>query len=612
MYSRSVFGLSLLLFFGVQSCKEAISTAPAPIRIAFMADVHLHDIYGEFTDTEYRGVLNPKTGKHNTIRTMDAQLKSTRIFNENYFAFLAALDDVVEREIKIVVLPGDFSDDGQPLNIRAVRRMLDEYTDQHGITFLAITGNHDPVRPFTREAGKRDFLGVYGRPQAIVSKEGHFELDADDLPPVISADIKNWGYAEILEELRAFGFFPQEDFLYWETPFSKYDAAYSFEAAQEASLLENRKYANGGAGLLVPDVSYLIEPVKDLWLLALDANVYLPQDDLSGIDDNPDDFGSASVGYNNVLTNKRHLIPWAESVAKRAKKLGKTLIAFSHYPMVDFNDDASGLMAKFFGAGKMQLQRVPQEEVATAFADAGIQLHVGGHMHINDTGIRTTENGNTLFNIQVPSLAAYMPGYKILTIHSKEKIEVETIIIEEVNGFDELFPLYEKEQAYLSQTNAEKPWNADILKVKTYKEFTEWHLKELVRLRFIPQDWNSEVAIRLLNATGRELLLTGRLDSQKSVELKLSSDSLNIDSFEEWTGFDMLLDYYRLRSADELAIKDIGESRIDQYSRLANHLLGVEDAALSLWGELFLKTLQGQPADHFLVAFKTGIIERLN
>lgn len=612
MYCRSVFGLSLLLFFGIQSCKDAIPTAPAPIKIAFMADVHLHDIYGEFTDTEYRGVLNPKTGKHNTIRTMEAQLKSTRIFNENYFAFLAALDDVVEREIKIVVLPGDFSDDGQPLNIRAVRRILDEYTDQHEITFLAITGNHDPVRPFTREAGKRDFLGVNGKPQAIVSKEDLFELDADDLPPVICADIKNLGYAEILEELRAFGFFPQEDFLYWETPFSKYDAAYSFEAAQEASLLENRKYANGGAGLLVPDVSYLIEPVKGLWLLALDANVYLPKDDLSGMDDNPDDFGSASVGYNNVLTHKKHLIPWAESVAKRAKKLGKTLIAFSHYPMVDFNDDASGLMAKFFGAGKMQLQRVPPEEVATAFADAGIQLHVGGHMHINDTGIRTTENGNTLFNIQVPSLAAYMPGYKILTIHSKQKIEVETVIIEEVNGFDELFPLYEMERAYLSQTNAEKPWNADILKVKTYKEFTEWHLKELVRLRFIPQDWNSDFAMGLLNGTGRELLLRGRLDSQKSVALELSSDSLNIDSFEEWTGFDMLLDYYRLRSADELAIKDIGESRIDQYSRLANHLLGVEDAALSLWGELFLKTLQGQPADHFLIAFKTGTIERLN
>src|SRR5690606_4518111 len=106
-----------------------------------------------------------------------------------------------------------------------------------------------------------------------------------------------------------------------------------------------------------------------------------------------------------------------------------TLIAFSHYPMVDFNDDASHELKSLFGANKMQLQRVPTEEVAQQFADAGIQIHFGGHMHINDTGVRTTAKGNTLFNIQTPSLAAYMPAYKILTIHSNEEVEVETVVI---------------------------------------------------------------------------------------------------------------------------------------------------------------------------------------
>ncbi|MEQ9301250.1 MAG: metallophosphoesterase [Cyclobacteriaceae bacterium] len=572
-----------------------------------MADVHLQDIYGEFTDTDYRGVLNPKTGRHNTIRTMEAQLKSTRLFNENYFAFLAALDDVVKRNIKLVVLPGDFSDDGQPLNIRALRKILDQYSKQHGITFLATTGNHDPVRPFTKEAGKKDFLGIKGMPQAIISKAGLYELGADQLSPIISTDIKNWGYAEILQELRAFGFFPQEDFLYWETPFSKYNDTYSFEAAQEASLLENRKYANGEAGLLVPDVSYLIEPVEDVWLLALDANVYLPKDRLSGINGNPDDFGGASVGYNNVLTHKKYLISWAKNVSQRAKKQGKTLIAFSHYPMVDFNDDASGMMENLLGEGKMQLQRVPREEVATAFADAGIQIHVGGHVHINDTGIRTTENGNTLFNIQVPSLAAYMPGYKILTIHSEKEIEVETVVMDEVMGFDELFPLYQMEWDYLKQI-----WKRDILKVNNYGEFTEWHLKELVRMRFIPQDWNSDFAKALLHSTGKELLLRGRKDSQKSMAQELPGDSLNLKSFEEWTGFDMLIDFYRLRNADELALKDIDENRMDQYIRLATHMSGIEDVSFNTWGQLFLKTLQGQPADHFRIALDAGTIERLS
>ncbi len=70
-------------------------------------------------------VLRGLPGKHKaaTIRTMAAQLQSTRLFNENYFAFKAALDDVVRRKVKLVVLPGDFSDDGQSLHIRGLKQL---------------------------------------------------------------------------------------------------------------------------------------------------------------------------------------------------------------------------------------------------------------------------------------------------------------------------------------------------------------------------------------------------------------------------------------------------------------------------------------------------------
>jgi 3',5'-cyclic AMP phosphodiesterase CpdA len=62
-----------------------------------------------------------------------------------------------------VVLPGDFSDDGQPMNVRGLKNILNEYTQKYDITFLATTGNHDPVRPFAQEAGKTDFLGTNGQ-----------------------------------------------------------------------------------------------------------------------------------------------------------------------------------------------------------------------------------------------------------------------------------------------------------------------------------------------------------------------------------------------------------------------------------------------------------------
>lgn len=89
--------------------------------------MHFQDLYGEFSDSNFKGIENPKTGKKTILRTMDSQLHSTRIFNENYFAFLAALDDIAKRNIKIVALPGDYTDDGQAYNLRGLKKVLEEY-----------------------------------------------------------------------------------------------------------------------------------------------------------------------------------------------------------------------------------------------------------------------------------------------------------------------------------------------------------------------------------------------------------------------------------------------------------------------------------------------------
>lgn len=94
--------------------------------VAFMADVHFQDVYGDLKSSAFKGVPTA-SGMFATIRTMYAQLTSTRLFNENYFAFRAALDDALARGVKLVAFPGDFSDDGQPLNVNGFRAVLAEY-----------------------------------------------------------------------------------------------------------------------------------------------------------------------------------------------------------------------------------------------------------------------------------------------------------------------------------------------------------------------------------------------------------------------------------------------------------------------------------------------------
>lgn len=567
------------------------TTMPANQKIAFLADIHLQDIYGTLSDSDYKGIFNKATGKYTLVRTMQSQMESTRIFNENYFAFIAALEDIAARGIRLIALPGDYSDDGQPLHIRGLSRILHEYEARYGIQFFITTGNHDPVGPFQMESGKSDFLGAGGKAQPIFSKAGMYQPDAlTQLPVVVTKDIAKMGYEGILDALADFGFFPNKQYRYWATPFSDYTTEdYSFEKALAASTLQHRTY-DVLPGFAVPDVSYVVEPVEGLWLLALDGDVYIPKD----AGKSPEDaynYNGAGLGYNNVLTNKKHLIAWVKKVAAEAKEKNKTLIAFSHFPMVDFNDDMSPVLKELLGENKWQLERVPEETVAEAFADAGIQLHIAGHIHINDTGVRTGKNGHTIINIQSPSLAAYIPGYKILTLNTDNTVEVETVTLDKVAGFNALFPLYEAEHTFLANSGAKEVWNKEVLQSATYHDFMLWHLKELVRMRFM-KDWPEPIRGFLMQSN------LGEIGQKAGLQMN--------DNAVSFSGYDLLIDFYKLRNADVLALRDISEEQQKYYNQLiqAYALLEPSDE-LTTQLKTFFQVLNafrnGAPAANFTI-----------
>ncbi len=622
------------------------------LRIAFLADVHFHDVYCDFADTDQTICVNPVNNRDATIRTMQAQVYSTRLFNENYFVFLAALDDIVKKGIKHVALPGDFSDNGQPMNVRGLRNILDEYVEKHDINFYIITGNHDPSMPYLSEGGHLDFLGEGGKRQVVLSAErprkpGH----SDDLPVIYTKDLQNLGYRGITDILQDYGFFPRENYLYWETPFSSYTSTnYNFKEALNESSLENRMYEINPHALKVPDVSYLVEPVEGLWLLAIDANVYVPGEEISDNPEDPANFSGSSAGYNDMFNHRKYMIDWIKSVAERAGQNNKALIAFSHYPLIEYFDDMSAEIAELLGEDKMGLLRVPSEEVSHALADAGLTLHFAGHMHINDTGVRRTEKGNTLFNIQVPSLSAYIPGYKILTIKEKQRFEIETVIIDEVPRFDELFKLYRIEHNWLTESGSPGIWNIEILSSGNYHEFVNWHIKELVRLRLFPNDWPVNLKELLPEITGEDILILSQLagvnipekeknaglkgvnpdagyykDAKENVIREIEKEGFTLDQFAEWTGSDLVLDFYRLKNADVLALDDVGEDRINQYLLLnelfmkmgqssgldGNALLDREGKQLGSILKILTAFFRGQPSGHIVVDTGRGEIRKL-
>jgi 3',5'-cyclic AMP phosphodiesterase CpdA len=599
--NRSLSILFFLLFFFSFDLKGQ----QKPVKIAFLADVHFQDLYGEFSDSDFKGIENPKTGKKTILRTMDSQLHSTRIFNENYFAFLAALDDIAKKNIKIVALPGDYTDDGQAYNLRGLKKILEEYQKKYKMRFFITTGNHDPVGPFLKQGGKSDFMDENGDELSIVSHEKL--IKKKDQRIVVTKDIAMSGYLEILNEMKNFGFAPSEKDFFWQTPFSENSyQQFNFKNALKDSEYSNRMY-EVSPGFLVPDLSYVVEPTKGIWLMAIDGNTYIPKNS-NGDPKDENNFQGASIGYNNVLTNKKHLFSWVEKVVIEAKKHNKTLIAFTHYPILDFNDNANEEIKKLLGKDKWQMDRVPKDEVAELLAKAGLKLHFAGHMHINDTGIKKFDDGKMLVNIQVPSLAAYIPGYKILTVDSEDQFEVETVSIKNVPRFNELFPFYEKEFDNLKSNNSKEIWNKDILKTKNYQDLTLFHLKELVRLRFIPSDWPKDLIEKASKLSGKDLL------ELSSGNQKISNKTKK--KFAKWDFEDALLNLYQLQSADELAKKDIPKKRLAQYKLLEQNFehLKTDDAFLDQL-KTFFKVLErlssGDASDHFKIDLQKGEIVNL-
>lgn len=614
---RVLIGAGAAMLLGACSGMNPRGASAARHDIAYMSDVHFHDVYAKFADGSFKG-LPSANGKYATIRTMRSQLTSTRLFNENYFAFIAALDDAVQRGFRIVVISGDFSDDGQPVHLRGLQEVMERYRKEKGLAFFVTLGNHDPQRPYAIAAGKKDYLGANGKEQPIFSKGGIPACTGYDQPwalrdgTICTPEVVHGGYAEVFEYMGRYGMMPQPEYLYWETPYSSYRAqsGYSFEKAASEAALARRSYeickeGSGGAHkkaaytlcTKLPDATYLVEPQPGLWLMAVDANVFLPEkeDGELGKRFSP----SGNNAYNKMLTHKQHVLAWMKNVAERARREGKTLSTFSHYPMIEFYRGASPEIADIFGKGGLDLKREPTAATSTALADIGLGVHFGGHIHANDTAVYK-KDGKFLVNIQIPSLAAYVPAYKAVTYREGGKVDVRTVTISEVPRFDELFEHYRSEHAYLAKNSPDKLWDARILESKSYGQFAAWHIAELVRIRFLKEKWPADMREMVSGMNAADMLVTALLETTVSEKLAIlggrsvaklapclgdyagtadpsatqrydkdwnaarqraeklaAANGLTLDELARIRGLDLAIDFHRVLNAGELAFADL-------------------------------------------------------
>ena len=532
--------------------------------IAIIADAHVHDIESHY---DFSG--KQVAGNALTLRSWADTRRSSRVFNESRAAFLHALHDIENKGIKHVVLLGDYTDDGQ---IEATTRMVDllkNHADQYGTHFYVITGNHDAFGPLGKHQSTR-FVDDQNHTVLVTSdpKVAATEPESAVLTPKMYCE----GVADGVLKMSAFGLFNQPDFVHWESPFGLSDS------------LENRRYkACSEDGLQrhsLVDASYLVEPVEGLWLLMIDANVFEPRNGQRAPHQKKAFLDSSDAGWNSVLKNRPHLIDWISDVCTRAEQTGKTMIACSHYPIIDAFCDSRNSAATLFGNHEM-LRRKPAKEVADVLLNAGVKLHFSGHLHINAQSLRT--NGkDSITDCAVPSLAAFPACYKV--VHTcTDALSIDTIQLSSMAVNPLLIAHYRDE--IINEGDADHA----ALNASSYGEFLYQRMHCRVIHHYLEKDWPNDIAASVLDTNTADLallMLTSTTSTRENtlapqslrnapsqletLESEMSQHGLTLDELGACSMTQLISDWYCLRHAGLIAIEFISPANLRIYTWLTD------------------------------------------
>ncbi len=570
-------------------------------RIAVIADAHFHDLYGDY---DFEGI--EVEGRRMIARRLTDTMRSTRVFNESYQALRSALDKIVARGINLVVLLGDYSDDGQISTISALKKLLDSYSKDHGLVFVGTAGNHDIFGQNGRHHAKR-FLNANGTYTTVASDSEFIDEDAEAM--VFSDKMYCLGYPAGLQELPDLGFFSKTDAIHWETPFGR--------GTDWESRLYNACSADGKNEYQLMDASYLVEPVPNLWLLMIDANVFEPNNgDLSNAG-SAAFIDSTNAGWNAMLVHKPFIVDWMKDVSARARLEGKTLLAFSHYPMIDMMDNTAADEKTLFGMTS-SVRRTPSGKVADTVIEAGVSIHFSGHLHVNDTA-RVSNIKGTLTNIGVPSLVAFPPAFKILTIED-EMMNVETVSLCDVPIDNRINRQYRTEIA-VTKKNV-----GSMLDASDYGEFLSAHVDQLVIHRYLKREWPPKLAQLARQLNLGDLFLLAR--SEKIMDwdeiiptLKAERSCSNLvletlGKMDSVPALDMIGDWYRLRMGSEMALDWISADRMAMYRLLIEAYKsdtskdGEPKRMFATMFRMMAASISGLPSRNFSVSLQTGQVMR--
>ena len=111
-------------------------------------------------------------------------------------------------------------------------------------------------------------------------------------------------------------------------------------------------------------------------------------------------------------------------------------------------------------------------------------------------------------------------------------------------------------------------------------------------------------------------------DAEKKADEQAKKNGLDLNDFEKWNGFDLAVDFYRIMNADQLALKYIDKSRINEYSVIYGNIKNKTNNVQTnekfnfYFSRLFIGMYNfsnAEPSDKFVIDFdKKEIIDLKN
>lgn len=171
-------------------------------------------------------------------------------------------------------------------------------------------------------------------------------------------------------------------------------------------------------------LSYVAEPVRGLWLLAIDSCKY-------------DE--SKQLGYPVVGGRIRpETMAWIQGVMQKAHAHGKEVIAFMHH----------GVNQHFFGEADLFPDFLLDDWASTSIqlAQTGLKVVFTGHYHSQDASYlvdSTMTPVSPLCDVATASLAAYPCAYRIATLDSENMLHIESRLVTAIQADTSGLPFQE-------------------------------------------------------------------------------------------------------------------------------------------------------------------------